>query len=127
MDEIPRVNYGTSEIEYSVKRSDHRNSVDVAVDPKEGVIVTCPTDTSEEDIENIVLKKAPWVLKKMKKMNEVVVDPPKRDYVSGESYLYLGRRYRLKVIQDSTINSLEVKSFPCQLQLEQDKIYYLFH
>ena len=109
MTTIPRVNYGTSEIEYSIKRSDYRNSVDVAVDPKEGVIVTCPSETPEVDIENVVLKKAPWVLRKMKKVSEVAVEPPEREYVSGESFLYLGRHYRLKVIEDQFPDSSEVK------------------
>ena len=39
---MPKAVYGKSEIEFSVKRSSSRITIDVAVDPNKGVIVTCP-------------------------------------------------------------------------------------
>jgi predicted metal-dependent hydrolase len=106
---IPSVAYGTSKIEYSVNRSRQRNTAEVAVDPKEGVIVTCPQETSDDQVEKIVLKKAPWIISKMKRLGEVAAEPPEREYVSGETYYYLGRGYRLKVIEDESVYPYEVK------------------
>ncbi|MFW9890212.1 MAG: M48 family metallopeptidase [Candidatus Thorarchaeota archaeon] len=106
---MPSVVYGTSRIGYSINRSRQRTTAEVAVDPKKGVVVTCPQDTSADQIEKIVLKKAPWILRKMKRLEEVAAEPPEREYVSGEAYYYLGRGYRLKVIEDETVYPYEAK------------------
>ncbi len=109
MKAIPNVTYGTTKIEYSVKRSHQRNSAEVALDPELGVVVTCPNDLDENQVENLVIKKAPWILQKLKFTREGVAKPSIREYVSGETYHYLGRRYRLKVIEDESISPYEVK------------------
>jgi predicted metal-dependent hydrolase len=109
VDDIPTVNYGKSEIEYSIKRSRKRTTADVAIDARNGVVVTCPPELLEEQIHNVVVKKAPWILQKLKRVGEVVAKPPEREYVSGETYYYLGRGYRLKVIEDSSVDPFEIK------------------
>lgn len=109
MDAIPTVNYGNSEIEYTIKRSRKRTTAEVAIDARNGVVVTCPPDLPDEEIHNVVVKKAPWILQKMKHVGEVVAEPPKREYVSGETYYYLGRGYRLKVIEDSSVEEPDAK------------------
>ena len=101
--------YGSTNIEYSIKRSHQRNSAEVALDPELGVVVTCPNDLEDGQIENLVIKKAPWILQKLKYTREGVVKPSVREYVSGETYHYLGRRYRLKVIEDESVSPYEVK------------------
>ena len=109
MKAIPNVTYGTTKIEYSIKRSHQRNSAEVALDPELGVVVTCPNDLDENQVENLVIKKAPWILQKLKFTQEGVVKPSVREYISGETYHYLGRRYRLKVVEDESISPYEVK------------------
>lgn len=71
----------------------------VIVDPAEGVVVRAPQRVNESQIQEIVLKKAPWILGKMKTMRELVASPQEKEFVSGESFLYLGRHYRLKVFK----------------------------
>ena len=109
MKAIPTVTYGTTEIEYSIRRSHQRNSAEVALDPEFGVVVTCPNHLDENQVENLVMKKAPWILQKLKYTQEGVIRPSVREYVSGETYQYLGRRYRLKVIEDESVAPYEVK------------------
>lgn len=109
MDKIPTVTFGETQIEYLIRRSDQRATADVAIDPKEGVIVTCPSGLPESQIEEIIVKKAPWILRKLKRVEEVVAEPPKREYVSGETYYYLGRGYRLKVIKDPSLIPFTIK------------------
>ncbi len=90
--------YGSLRIEYQVVRSS-RKTVSVIVDPAEGVVVRAPQRVNESQIQEIVLKKAPWILEKMKTVRELVGFPSKKEFVSGESFLYLGRHYRLKVFK----------------------------
>ena len=90
------VMYGSSRIEFSIVEG-NRKTVSVIVDPVEGVIVKAPRKTNESQIQEIVTKKAPWILEKLKGIQELVRVPPEKEFVSGESFPYLGRNYRLKV------------------------------
>ena len=73
------------------------------------MIITCPSDITDGKIERIVLKKAPWILQKLKRMEDTIAKPPEREYVSGETYYYLGRGYRLKIFEDESVHPYEVK------------------
>lgn len=73
------------------------------------MIITCPSDVPDEKIERIVLKKGPWILQKLKRMDDTIAKPPEREYVSGETYYYLGRGYRLKVFEDESVHPFKVK------------------
>jgi len=92
-----QVIFGTSTIDYRGERSDRRKTVTVAVDPAEGVILKAPTDVSGQRLDDVVTTKGPWILQRIMEYRELGPPPPPREYVSGESYLYLGRHYRLKV------------------------------
>lgn len=74
--------------------------INLKVKPSGEVILTAPTDSNERDIEYVLKKRAEWIDKKIaffKKRQQIV---PK-EYVSGENFCYLGRNYRLKVIESS--------------------------
>ena len=90
------VMYGSQRIDYNVVES-NRKTVSVVVDPAEGVIVRAPERMDTSQIQEIVMKKAPWILGKLKGVRELVRVPSEKELVSGESFPYLGRNYRLKV------------------------------
>ena len=43
-------------------------------------------------------KRTPWIRRKLREQSQAVTPRPK-EYVSGESFTYLGRNYRLKVLR----------------------------
>lgn len=55
-----------------------------------------PKDLSDERVAAILMKKRPWICGKVAELNRV---PPRhnKELVSGESFPYLGRHYRLKI------------------------------
>ena len=106
---MPIIEYGHTQINYLVRHSKRRQTLEIAVDPDDGVIVTCPTNTPDRQIERELLKRASWILQKLSKMNEIARKPPEREYISGESYYYLGRSYRLKVIRSKAIYPYSIK------------------
>lgn len=58
----------------------------------------------------IVQKKARWILDKQEKMERKKHDNPVKEFVSGESFPYLGKNYPLKIIR-----SLEKPEGTCSL------------
>ena len=78
-----------------VIRSGRRKTASVKV--QEGkVSVAVPKSLSDSRIEALVAKKARWIREKLLLQSEARPVKPK-EYVSGESFTYLGRNYRLKV------------------------------
>ena len=67
------------------------------------VTVLAPQDLNEEKILEIVQKKAGWIIERQKIIKNTDSDFAK-EFVSGEAFSYLGREYRLKIIQSTSEN-----------------------
>jgi predicted metal-dependent hydrolase len=93
------VQYGTTTIHYHVRYA-RRKTLGISVHPDLRVTVTAPEQTEAADIEAKVLKRAPWILRQQRDFQRYLPHLPPRQYVSGETHRYLGRQYRLKVIED---------------------------
>lgn len=88
---------GTTPIRYAVTYSTRRKTVGLLVHPSGEVEVKAPEGMGHEAIEAIVRQRAPWILAKQQKMQLRPVPAVEHRYVSGETFLYLGRQYRLKI------------------------------
>jgi len=67
------------------------------VKPNGEVILTAPKIITNEHIDYILKKRAKWIEKKQEFFASFQVNT--KEYVSGEDFKYLGRSYRLKVIE----------------------------
>ncbi len=92
------IRYGGQEIGYEVLFA-QRRTMEIAVHPDCHVVVKAPVGTPMEDIEGRLGKRARWVVKQLNFFQQFDPRTPPRKYLSGETHLYLGRRYRLKVQQ----------------------------
>lgn len=90
------IRYGGKEIGYEVMFT-QRKTLEIAVHPDCHVVVKAPFGTSKEDVEGRLGKRARWVVKQLDFFRQFDPRTPPRKYLSGETHLYLGRRYRLKV------------------------------
>lgn len=97
-DESRSVRWGKTQIDYSIRRSSRRKTVAVAVDPVEGVMLTAPTDVSLTKLDDVVQEKAKWIVDRLRLVEQVTPAKPKR-FVSGEEFMYLGRRFKLKIVR----------------------------
>jgi predicted metal-dependent hydrolase len=94
------VRYGTTTIDYAIKRSPRRTTVSIAIDPTDGVLVTAPEPAPVARLDRIVQAKASWISLRLKRQSDRPPAPSAKEFVSGESFLYLGRQYRLKLDMD---------------------------
>ncbi|MEM9113968.1 MAG: SprT family zinc-dependent metalloprotease [Myxococcota bacterium] len=96
---VSKVQFGRTAIPYAIRRSARRKTVSVAVDPEDGgVILTAPVDVGVERLDRVVKDRAPWILDRLRLVRESDPKPSPREFVSGETFLYLGRQYRLRVV-----------------------------
>ena len=92
------VQYGEATLQYTTTRTD-RTTLAIRVEPDQSIEVRAPRKASEEAVREKVRKRARWILKQQAYFADFVVERPRREYVSGETHRYMGRQYRLKVIQ----------------------------
>jgi len=91
-----KIQFGSKEILFELEYQD-RKSLGISVYPDRRVSVKAPLDADFEKIEEKVRKRAPWILKQQSYFLSFDPITPPRKYISGETHLYLGRQYRLKV------------------------------
>jgi predicted metal-dependent hydrolase len=74
----------------------------IHVHPDGLIRVDAPENAAPAGVKRAVLKQARWIKKKVDLAREIKAHAVLREYVSGETHFYLGRRYQLKVheVQD---------------------------
>lgn len=96
--ERSEIQFGFTTIPFLVRRSNRRTTVALTVEPPGKLVVTAPHKTSIDKLNGLVRNKARWVVERIKRTSDIPPASPHREFVSGESVLYLGRQYRLKVV-----------------------------
>lgn len=95
-----RVTYGDQVIHYQVcYLANKKHKVAIHVHPDGSVQVDAPEHSQAADIKQAVLKRARWVMHHLSQIEEQQKYVLTREYISGETHFYLGRRYQLKVLK----------------------------
>ena len=101
--ETSAVTWGGTELSYTIRRSPRRKkTVAVTVDPTGGILVVAPERVATDRLDSIVGRKAEWIVRRIRRAGAHGALLSPREFVSGESVLYLGRHYRLKVNPQDT-------------------------
>jgi len=99
--------FGSKEINYELSFQD-RKTLGIRVYPNCKVKVIAPFDTPDEKLYSKLREKAPWIIKQQLDFLSYHPLTPPRKYVNGETHLYLGRQFKLR-IEKAAAN--EVKLF----------------
>lgn len=105
--EVLEASFGSETIRFGVERRD-RKTLSISVLPDQSVEVVAPEDASAEHIIDRVRKRAPWIRKQLRYFDQFQPRTPERRYIAGETHLYLGRQYKLKVLP-SIQNSVKMQ------------------
>src|SRR4030065_2494468 len=91
------IQFGSKQIDFRLEYSD-RKTLGITVTPNLFVYVKAPIDTSIERVKEKLLKKAPWIIRQQSYFLSFHPKTPARRFVGGETHLYLGRQYRLRIL-----------------------------
>ncbi len=95
------IRYRSTVIDFRIGFAE-RKTLEIAVHPTGEVEVTAPLGTAMGRIDEKVKLRARWILRQKNFFAQFQPRTASRQYMSGETHLYLGRRYRLKVESGDT-------------------------
>lgn len=96
--------YGGETIHYEVRFLASRQTLGIEVHPDSRVLVRAPVGCPETLIAERTQKRAGWISRQLAEFERYRPRTPVRQYVKGESHLYLGRQYRLKLMSGDAAN-----------------------
>lgn len=88
--------FGGETIPFTVARRP-RQRLAISVYPDRQVTVLAPVDCRLEDVLSRVHKRAAWIARQRAYFAQFHPLPHEKRYINGETHLYLGRQYRLKI------------------------------
>lgn len=100
------IQFGSRVIDYEVSFSD-RKTLGITVTPTSEVLVKAPASANREKIKQVLQKRAAWIIKQQSFFLSFQPRLTERNYVSGETHLYLGRQYRL-MIEEASQDSVKL-------------------
>lgn len=88
------------ELTFEVRHSARRKTLEIIVDRGGELRILAPEGLGEEAIESFVREKSFWIHTKLAEKELLKPGRPSKQYVSGEGFHYLGRTYRLLIVDD---------------------------
>ena len=110
--QVGEIEFGATKIGYLIERSRNRSTIAITVHPDGTVSVVAPKGTRRTRISGAVVGKAKWILEQQEYFRRQHNGYAKL-FVSGESFFYLGRQYKLKVEQSQ---AKEIKPQVCLMR-----------
>lgn len=96
---------------FEIRRSAKRKNVTITVERDRAVVVHAPVGVPEDKLRELVDGKRQWLFEKLNDAQKYQPLPhaPGKELVNGESALYLGRAYRIELV-DSTNDRVRFSS-----------------
>lgn len=95
-------------LDFEVHLSGTRRSIGITVDRDGSLIVTGPEDCGNDELARFAHDKRMWVYKKLAEKDLLLSRRPRKEFVSGAGFRYLGRSYRL-VLTDGDAGSIKLE------------------
>lgn len=111
------ITYGKDTIVFDVIHV-ARKTLAIEVLPDSSVVIKAPIESSIDDIRRKVAKRARWIIKQQQFFRQFEPRTPGRQFVGGETHLYLGRQFRIRVSAGSK-NMVKLSRGYFQIELQQ--------
>lgn len=91
------------DLSFAVKRSPRRHTLELIVDRDGELVIAAPTETDERVMAAFVREKKFWLYRKLAEKETRQQPARAKEYVSGEGFPYLGRSFRLLLVEDQEV------------------------
>jgi predicted metal-dependent hydrolase len=90
-------------LSFQLKRSSRRKTMQITVDRGGELILSAPPEVEEGLLRDFVREKRFWIYTKLAAKDQLQRTVPQKSFVDGEGFLYLGRSYRLRLVDEQTM------------------------
>lgn len=87
------------DLQFAIRRSARRRTMQITVERTGELILTAPPDVGIAQLRNFIIEKRFWIYTKLAEKERLHRQVPRKQFVSGEVFLYLGRTHRLKLVE----------------------------
>ena len=91
------------DIDITIEKTDRRKTVSIFIERNGSVRVLAPVTVSDEKVEAAVKSREYQIFKKLARWKELNQGKVNREFVNGQSFLYLGRNYRLTITENQEV------------------------
>lgn len=102
---MSHIHYGNRKLFFNIERTNRRKTVGIKVEWGANVVVYSPLFLKIDNIKEIIRKRARWIVAQQELVKNTVFLGSTKEFVSGETFSYLGRQYRLKVVRSDYQNN----------------------
>ncbi len=91
------------DLRFEVRRSPRRSSLQITVDRGGELLLIAPEGCTNGVMERFVREKRFWIYTKLAEKDVLAPAAPSKQFVSGEGFPYLGRSYRLLLVDEQEV------------------------
>lgn len=92
-----RITLGSTVVRYTIVRSPRRKkTIEVQINGRGTVRVAAPLDARRERVEQLLRTRARWLIPRIARHRE---SASSHEFVNGETFFYLGRQARLRILE----------------------------
>jgi predicted metal-dependent hydrolase len=109
---LPTVEAGAclqvDDLRFALRRSTRRRTMQITVERSGELILSAPPEVSINQLRDFVTEKRFWIYTKLAQKDRLQKTVPTKSFINGEGFLYLGRSYRLRLVdkQDAPLKLL---------------------
>jgi len=86
------------DIEYQLLPGSDRQTTDIVIERNGAITVRPPQRMTPEQVDETVFSKRMWIYRNLAEWRDLNATRVVREWVNGETFLYLGRGYRLQLV-----------------------------
>ncbi|MDZ7685272.1 MAG: SprT family zinc-dependent metalloprotease [Gammaproteobacteria bacterium] len=85
------------DIEYQIRPGSERRTTDIVIERDGQIVVRPPAEYTPEQVDEVVASKRLWIYRNLAEWKDLNAAAVTREWVNGETFLYLGGVYRLSL------------------------------
>lgn len=89
------------DISYTLLPGTDRNTTDIVIERNGQIVVRPPRSLTSEKVDAVVEAKRLWIYRNLAEWRDLNAAAVAREWVNGETFLYLGRSYRLSIVESA--------------------------
>jgi predicted metal-dependent hydrolase len=91
------------DLHFVLRRSTRRKTMQITVERDGELVLSAPPSVDEAALRTFVLEKRFWIYTKLAEKDRLHRQVPRKEFVGGEGFLYLGRSHRLKLVDEQDV------------------------